>query len=102
VGVEEKEMSNKKIFIPSSGPDDWKSFLADPEKHWARGYSARIIAHCWEDAQGFPPEILKVLKQSPALQDIEPLLIFPLGCLPCETCFSILPRKVSLVSLAGC
>jgi hypothetical protein len=68
---------NKRIFIPSSGSDDWKSFLADPENHWAKGYSARTIAHCWEDAQGFPSEILKVLKQSPALQDIEPLLIFP-------------------------
>jgi hypothetical protein len=30
--VEEKEMNNKKIFIPSSGPDDWMLFLADPEK----------------------------------------------------------------------
>ncbi len=70
-------MSNKKIFIPSSGPDDWRSFLADPEKHWAKKYSARTLAHCWENASGFPPEILKVLKQSPSLQDIKPLLIFP-------------------------
>jgi len=67
----------KKIFIPSSGPEDWKALLADPEKHWARGFSARSLAHSWEDTDGFPSEIITVLKQSPGLEGIEPLLIFP-------------------------
>jgi len=66
-----------RIFVPSSGPDDWKSLLAEPDKHWARGYSARALAHCWEDADGFPPEIHRVLSQHPALALAEPLLIFP-------------------------
>jgi len=70
-------VSNKKIFIPSSGPNDWKSFLADPEKHWAKGYSARTLAHCWENAVGFPLEISSSLKQSQELLGIHPLLIFP-------------------------
>jgi len=66
-----------KVFTPSSGPGDWKALLADPEKHWARGYSARSLAHAWENADGFPPEVATVLEQSPALEGIEPLLIFP-------------------------
>jgi len=67
----------KKIFIPSSGPDDWQCLLADPEKHWARGYSARTLAHCWEDADGFPREISNVLSQDSSLASAKPILIFP-------------------------
>jgi hypothetical protein len=66
-----------RIFVPSRGPNDWKSLLAEPDKHWARGYSARTLAHCWEEAEGFPLEIRRVLSQHPALDPIEPLLIFP-------------------------
>ena len=66
-----------RIFIPSSGPGDWRCLLADPVKHWARGKSARTLAHCWEDTNGFPPEIEEVLNQSEDLEDAEPLLIFP-------------------------
>lgn len=46
-----------KILIPSSGPDDWKQFLAQPDLHWAMGYSARTLAHAWEAASGLPTEI---------------------------------------------
>ena len=66
-----------RIFTPSSGPGDWKALLADPEKHWARGFSARSLAHAWEDADGFPPEIAAVLQQSDSLEGIAPLLVFP-------------------------
>lgn len=67
----------KKICIPSAGPDDWKAFLADPEKHWARGRSARSLAYCWENADGFPPEIKAILRQALEFKDMEALLIFP-------------------------
>jgi hypothetical protein len=66
-----------RIFVPSAGPGDSKGLLADPEKHWARGYSARSLAHCWEDTEGFPTEIYDVLVQVPSLKGIAPLLIFP-------------------------
>ncbi|OGW18190.1 MAG: hypothetical protein A3G93_05615 [Nitrospinae bacterium RIFCSPLOWO2_12_FULL_45_22] len=66
-----------RIFVPSSGPGDWRCLLADPEKHWVRRRSARTLAHCWEDTDGFPPEVQAVLKQHPALAEAEPLLIFP-------------------------
>lgn len=66
-----------RIFVPSSGPGDWRALLADPEKHWARKFSARTLAHCWEDADAFPPEIDRTLGQRPALTGAEPLFIFP-------------------------
>lgn len=53
-----------KILIPSSGPDDWKGFLAKPELHWRTGYSARSLAHCWEAARGIPPEVSSIMEQA--------------------------------------
>ncbi|KPP90246.1 MAG: hypothetical protein HLUCCA08_15410 [Rhodobacteraceae bacterium HLUCCA08] len=50
-----------KILIPSSGPDDWQQFLADPQKQWKRGCSAMAAALSWETAQGLPPEIAALL-----------------------------------------
>jgi hypothetical protein len=38
------------ILIPASNPEDWKKFLADPEKHWKKGYSARTLAYCWQNS----------------------------------------------------
>lgn len=66
-----------RVFVPSSGPGDWQALLADPVKHWARGFSARTLAHSWEDQDGFPPEIQRLLLQHPALAKAEPVLIFP-------------------------
>lgn len=45
------------FYIPSQGPQSWQSLLADPEKHWRTGYSARTLAHAWQAARGLPPEI---------------------------------------------
>lgn len=66
-----------RILVPSAGPGDWKCLLANSEKHWARGKSARTLAHCWEDCEGLPAEVCTVFKQTEALQDIEPLLALP-------------------------
>ncbi len=52
----------RKIYVPSSGPESWKGFLARPDLHWARGYSARTVAHSWEAADGLPPEIAELLQ----------------------------------------
>lgn len=63
------------IYIPSKGPQDWQSLLAEPERHWRRGYSAMELAECWEAAAGFPSEILAPLSSSfPA---IRPLITIP-------------------------
>lgn len=47
---------------PTQRPEDWKQGLADPIKHWKQGASAWVLAHCWEAAQGFPPEICQLLE----------------------------------------
>lgn len=33
-----------RVYVPSSGPDSWRAFLADQIKHWRTGHSARTIA----------------------------------------------------------
>lgn len=49
-------MKNK-IYVPTKNVDSWKELLLDPEKQWKTGFSARTIAHCWEDQEnGFPNE----------------------------------------------
>lgn len=65
------------ILIPALNPEDWKKFLADPEKQWEKGYSARTLAYCWHAANSIPAEVLSALKQSPELSEIEPLFIIP-------------------------
>ena len=64
-------------FVPSRGPADWQSLLAEPETQWKPQYSARTLAYCWEDHEGFPPEVGAILSQQPQLADASPLLIFP-------------------------
>jgi hypothetical protein len=68
-----------RILAFTSGPADWQALLADPAKQWRTGYSARTLAHCWEAADGFPPEIAAVLKSAvdPLLSDLVPVLGVP-------------------------
>lgn len=64
---------NSRIVVPSSGPGDWRRLLADPEKHWKRGYSAMAAALAWEAAGGgLPQEISSLLGQQ-----VELLLAIP-------------------------
>lgn len=67
------------IFVPSNGPDDWRIFLGDPVKHWRTGYSAKALAHCWEEAYGFPTSIKDLVTSlsDPDLTNIQPLLAIP-------------------------
>jgi hypothetical protein len=53
-----------KIYVPSGGAADWQKLLAEPEKHWSTGYSAKTLARCWEAAEGLPHEISAVLQSS--------------------------------------
>ena len=63
------------IYKPTSSADCWKEFLADPEKQWKKGYSARSMAHAWETYNGLPKRIKKAL--SPISENIEPLIVIP-------------------------
>jgi hypothetical protein len=66
-----------KILIPAPSAEDWKTFLAEPDKQWKRGYSARTLAHCWHDADGFPEEVRDVLRQAAPFREIEMLIAIP-------------------------
>ena len=67
----------KHVFVPSSGPEDWRDLLVNPEIQWQCGKSAKTLAYCWENGEGFPPEVEAILKQSDALNRIELLLAIP-------------------------
>ncbi len=66
-----------KILIPALSPNDWKQFLAEPEKQWKSGYSARSLAYCWQEADGMPPEVITVLEQVPALTNLKTIFAIP-------------------------
>ena len=66
------------FYKPTQEASDWKSLLADPEKQWKTGFSARTLANCWEEAQGFPRSVADALnKPNGPFTSIKPLLIFP-------------------------
>lgn len=67
------------IYTPTTSPEDWRRLLADPEKQWRKGYSARELAERWEGASGFPNEIQSLLAdaEDPQLHNLEMLLAIP-------------------------
>jgi hypothetical protein len=69
----------KRIYSPTSSPEDWRKLLASPEKHWKPGYSAWELAHCWEAARGFPASFQTMFAsfEHPALQKPELLFAIP-------------------------
>lgn len=65
------------IVMPTSGPEDWRKSLADPDKQWKRGYSAFELAYRWQNSAAFPPEISALLNQQSATQHATLLLGIP-------------------------
>ena len=67
------------FFIPVTSPEDWKPLLAQPEKHWKTNHSAKALAYCWQNAQGFPDSVTNVFRSSgiPIFIDIKILVAFP-------------------------
>lgn len=65
------------IYTPIENPEDWKKFLAEPDKHWKKGYSAHTIAHAWQNADGFPKKIQQLFNSVNATSTIRPLMIIP-------------------------
>lgn len=68
-----------RILAFTSKPEDWKKWLAAREKHWKPGYSAFELAHCWDGADGFPPEVAIVFRHCTAkvLANLISLLAIP-------------------------
>lgn len=72
-------MKQKRILIPTNGPESWQRLLAEPEKHWQPGFSAMSTALSWESANGLPPEIRSLFKDAddPAMRDAVLALAIP-------------------------
>ncbi len=70
-------MNQKKILIPTTSIESWKSLLADPGKHWKTGYSAKTAAESWENAKDIPKEIFIALNKNDRLSNSEMLLAIP-------------------------
>jgi hypothetical protein len=68
-----------RILACTTGPGDWKALLADPEKQWKTGCSARALALSWETADGLPLEVTVALDSAPGgvLQKAVALLAVP-------------------------
>jgi len=66
------------IYIPTKSAEDWSGLLAKSGQ-WSTGYSAKTVAHSWEEASDFPPEISKLFATSEDanLQQVELLLAIP-------------------------
>jgi hypothetical protein len=99
-----------RIFTATNTADDWKPLLAEPDKQWKTGYSARALAYCWQDADGFPQSVRWVFDESgiEAFEDIQMLLGIPEhqvplpgGTRPSQTDLWVLARsKAGLISIA--
>lgn len=106
--IKDKGSTVSIIYLPSSSADQWARLLADPDKHWKSGYSARTLAHSWQDAGGFPTEIRSMLTAHEPFREITPLLALPEhqvplpgGTRPSQTDIWVLARAgAQLVSIA--
>ena len=52
-----------KIFVPSISVDQWKELLSNPDRQWRTGYSARTLAYCWQQADGWPASVQTVFSR---------------------------------------
>lgn len=101
-----------RTYDPGAGLADWRSRLADPEKHWKRGASAFEAAVSWEVAaatpRGLPAAVATVLDQDESLRGAVLLFAFPEhkvplpgGSRPSQTdVWSVLRGPSGLISMA--
>ena len=69
VRLEAEDMSRGKAlsrcYVPSGGSLAWRDFLADPDKQWKTGYSAKALAESWEAQNGLPEEVESLIRSVP-------------------------------------
>jgi hypothetical protein len=67
------------IYIPAGSPEDWRQFLAEPERQWVKGYSAKELAYAWHNRNGLPDEVSKAFANSgiQTLKSAQILLAIP-------------------------
>jgi len=70
-----------RIFVPSSGPSDWRRLLADPVRHWVPTKSAFECAVSWEGARqnprGLPELVASALDSHPSTANAALVLAIP-------------------------
>jgi hypothetical protein len=54
------DRTTTRVVVPAEGVASWRALLADPAKQWKSGYSAKALAHCWQEADGFPLSVRAV------------------------------------------
>ena len=59
------------FFVRASKPEDWQLHLAEPDKQWKDGYSAKTLAYCWMDAKGFPTSVKEVFSRNESFDDMQ-------------------------------
>ena len=52
------------ILVPAKTSEDWKGFLAEPDKHWKDGFSAKSLADKWQNSYGLPSKVQNLLMSS--------------------------------------
>jgi hypothetical protein len=67
------------FYLPTKSAECWRGLLADPDKHWRDGYSAKSLAVCWERGGGFPPEVAAAFRASgiPSFESLSFVVGFP-------------------------
>ena len=67
------------IYVLASEPEDLKTLLAGPDKHWKGGYSPMALAQCRMEGEGFPQSVRESFSNSgiEILADVEMLLAIP-------------------------
>jgi hypothetical protein len=66
----------KHFCIQTNDLNVWRSFLADPEKQWKKGYSAYELAHSWTACEGLPSSIRGVFSNT-EFENMKILYVFP-------------------------
>jgi len=59
------------FYAPTSKPEDWKQFLAQPDRQWKDGYSAKELAEAWQNALDFPKIVKNALASSKIAENKE-------------------------------
>lgn len=92
----------KRILVPTEGPESWRRLLAKPEKHWRSGFSALSTAFSWEKADGLPPEIEALFEgaDDPALRGASLALAIPEYKVPLRG--GIRPSQNDVCALISC
>lgn len=67
------------FYVPTMGLESWRARLAEPNRHWRDGHSAKYLAKSWEHASGFPQSVEDVFSSSdlPTFDQLTFLCGFP-------------------------